>query len=171
MDKITTTIKREWLRTIADRTKRVGYREIKHYWVKRLSRVKVPFQLSYRGGPSKIGSSRRLNNSSNRQNPCKHWHHNDSVFSANRFVPVRNSAIIWDVITPANAPNDRGLAVFWEFFFDLGLYDLPSVPRLGGEVKTTRFGPLPRGGLATPALVAAPLPSPTPIITTLAHCA
>jgi hypothetical protein len=66
MDKVTTTIKREWLRTIADRTKRVGYREIRPYWVKRLSRVKVPFQLRYRGGPSKIGSSRRLNNSSNR---------------------------------------------------------------------------------------------------------
>ena len=129
------------------------------------ARVKVPFQLRYRGGPSKIGSSRRLNNSSNRQNPCKHWHHNDSVFSANRFVPVRNSAIIWDVITPANAPNDRGLAVFGEFFLDLVLYDLPSVPRLGEEVKTTSFARFPGGGLATTALVASHLGTPTRIIT------
>src|SRR5260370_24810900 len=137
MDKITTTIKREWLRTIADRTKRVGYREIKPYWVKRLSRVKVPFQLRYRGGPSKIGSSRRLNNSSNRQNPCKHWHHNDSVFSANRFLPVRNSAIMLYVITPANAPNDRGLAGFWEVFLDLEALAPPSRPRFSEDVKTT----------------------------------
>jgi hypothetical protein len=35
MDKITTTIKREWLKKIANRTKRVEYREIKPYWVKR----------------------------------------------------------------------------------------------------------------------------------------
>jgi hypothetical protein len=45
MDKITTTIKREWLTKIADRTKRVEYREIKPYWVRRLSGVKPPFLL------------------------------------------------------------------------------------------------------------------------------
>jgi hypothetical protein len=45
MDKITTTIEREWLAKIADRTKRVEYREMKPYWVKRLSRVKPPFLL------------------------------------------------------------------------------------------------------------------------------
>jgi sugar/nucleoside kinase (ribokinase family) len=127
------------------------------------ARVKVPFSSVIEVGPRK--SAVRLNNSSNRQNPCKHWHHNDSVFSANRFVPVRNSAIIWDVITPANAPNDRGLAVFGEFFLDLVLYDLPSVPRLGEEVKTTSFARFPGGGLATTALVASHLGTPTRIIT------
>ena len=45
MDEITTTIKREWLEKIANRTKRVEYREIKPYWVKRLSGVKPPFLL------------------------------------------------------------------------------------------------------------------------------
>jgi hypothetical protein len=45
MDKITTTIKREWLAKIANRTKRIEYRELKPYWVKRLSRVHVPFLL------------------------------------------------------------------------------------------------------------------------------
>jgi hypothetical protein len=45
MDKITTTIKREWLKKIANRTKRVEYRKIKRYWVKRLSKVQVPFLL------------------------------------------------------------------------------------------------------------------------------
>ena len=37
MDIITTTIKREWLRKIANRAKRVEYREIKPHWVKRWS--------------------------------------------------------------------------------------------------------------------------------------
>jgi hypothetical protein len=35
MDKITTTIKREWLKKIANRTKRVEYRELKPYRVNR----------------------------------------------------------------------------------------------------------------------------------------
>ena len=68
-------------------------------------------------------------------------------------------------MTPANAPNDRGLAVFGEFFLDLVLYDLPSVPRLGEEVKTTSFARFPGGGLATTALVASRLGTPTRIIT------
>ena len=45
MDTITTTIKREWLREIAAGRKRVEYREIKRYWTRRLSLVKVPFRL------------------------------------------------------------------------------------------------------------------------------
>lgn len=45
MDKITTTIKREWFKSIADGTKRVEYREIKPYWIRRLSNVKTPFLL------------------------------------------------------------------------------------------------------------------------------
>ena len=45
MDKITTTIKREWLKEIANETKHVEYREITPYWDKRLSGVKPPFLL------------------------------------------------------------------------------------------------------------------------------
>jgi hypothetical protein len=45
MDKITTTIKREWLRKIAAGRKTVEYREIKPYWTDRLLKVKVPFHL------------------------------------------------------------------------------------------------------------------------------
>jgi hypothetical protein len=45
MNKITTTIEREWLREIAAGRKVVEYREIKPYWVKRLSKVKAPFAL------------------------------------------------------------------------------------------------------------------------------
>jgi hypothetical protein len=45
MDKITTTIKREWLGEIAARRKMIEYREIKPYWIERLSRVKAPFLL------------------------------------------------------------------------------------------------------------------------------
>jgi hypothetical protein len=45
MDKITTTIKREWLREIAAGRKQVEYREIKPYWTRRLSGIKTPFHL------------------------------------------------------------------------------------------------------------------------------
>ena len=45
MDKITTTIKQEWLKKIANWTKRVEYRELKPYWIMRLSQVRVPFLL------------------------------------------------------------------------------------------------------------------------------
>src|ERR1700757_4147910 len=45
MDIITTTVKREWLKKIANRTKRVECRELKPYWVKRLSQVRMPFLL------------------------------------------------------------------------------------------------------------------------------
>jgi hypothetical protein len=45
MDKITTTIKREWLREIAAGRKRVEYREIKPYWIQRLARAEPPFLL------------------------------------------------------------------------------------------------------------------------------
>ena len=35
-DRITTTIKRQWLAEIIEGTKRIEYREIKPYWTKRL---------------------------------------------------------------------------------------------------------------------------------------
>ena len=45
MDKITTTIKRQWLREIIAGRKRIEYREIKPYWTERLARVSSPFVL------------------------------------------------------------------------------------------------------------------------------
>lgn len=45
MDRITTTIKRTWLREIAAGWKKVEYREIKPYWTRRLSGVRAPFLL------------------------------------------------------------------------------------------------------------------------------
>jgi hypothetical protein len=45
MDKITTTIKREFLQQIAAGEKSVEYCEMKPYWAKRLSGVKTPFVL------------------------------------------------------------------------------------------------------------------------------
>jgi sugar/nucleoside kinase (ribokinase family) len=69
------------------------------------------------------------------------------------------------MMASASAPNDRGLAVFGEFFIDLVFYDLPRVPRLGEEVKTAHFARFPGGGLATTALVAASLGTPTRVIT------
>jgi hypothetical protein len=45
MDKITTTIKREWLREIAAGRKPIEYRQIKPYWIRRLSTVEAPFLL------------------------------------------------------------------------------------------------------------------------------
>jgi ribokinase len=57
------------------------------------------------------------------------------------------------------------LVVFGEFFLDLVFYDLPSLPALGEEVKTRRYAEFPGGGLATTALVAAGLGTPTAVIT------
>ena len=52
MDKITTTIEREWLREIIAGRKKIEYREIKPYWTKRFSRVKPPFVLRLINGMS-----------------------------------------------------------------------------------------------------------------------
>jgi len=68
-------------------------------------------------------------------------------------------------MTPASARNDRGLVVFGEFFIDLVFYDLLRVPRMGEEVKTASLARFPGGGLATTALVAAGLGTPTKVIT------
>src|SRR5688572_14802588 len=45
MEKLTTTIKREWLREIVAGRKTVEYREIKPYWTTRLRSVRRPFLL------------------------------------------------------------------------------------------------------------------------------
>jgi hypothetical protein len=45
IEKITTTIKREWLREIVSGRKRIEYREIKPYWTEQLEGRSVPFLL------------------------------------------------------------------------------------------------------------------------------
>ncbi len=45
LDRITTTIKREWLAEIIAGTKKIEYRQIKPYWTERLKNVAVPFEL------------------------------------------------------------------------------------------------------------------------------
>ena len=49
-DRITTTIKREWLARIIAGTKKIEYRQIKPYWTKRFAKVSVPFELRLRNG-------------------------------------------------------------------------------------------------------------------------
>jgi hypothetical protein len=49
-DRITTTIKREWLAQIIAGTKKIEYRQIKPYWTKRFAKVSVPFELRLRNG-------------------------------------------------------------------------------------------------------------------------
>ena len=44
-DKITTTIKRQWLSEIIEGVKRIEYRQIKPYWTKRLRDISLPFEL------------------------------------------------------------------------------------------------------------------------------
>ena len=73
--------------------------------------------------------------------------------------------MISNMVSSASARSDRGLVVFGEFFFDLVFYDLPTVPQMGREVKTASFERFPGGGLATTALVAARLGTPTKAIT------
>jgi sugar/nucleoside kinase (ribokinase family) len=63
------------------------------------------------------------------------------------------------------ATNPANLVVFGEFFVDLVFYGLPSVPRMGEEVKTKKFAISPGGGLATTSLIAAGLGTPTSVIT------
>ena len=45
MEKLTTTIQRQWLREIVAGRKTVEYREIKPYWTQRFERVGRPFLL------------------------------------------------------------------------------------------------------------------------------
>ena len=52
MDKLTTTIKRQFLREIVAKRKRVEYREIKPYWERRLQRIRVLFRLRLINGMS-----------------------------------------------------------------------------------------------------------------------
>src|SRR5437588_5813457 len=68
-------------------------------------------------------------------------------------------------MAPASPRSHQRLIIFGEFYLDLIFYDLPDLPRLGEEVKTSRFAELPGGGLATTALVAAGLGTSTAVIT------
>jgi hypothetical protein len=52
MNKLTTTIKRQWLREIVAGTKTVEYRDIKPYWEHQLARVSTPFRLRLINGMS-----------------------------------------------------------------------------------------------------------------------
>jgi hypothetical protein len=52
VDRITTTIKRQWLRDIVAGRKKVEYREIKPYWTRRLATVASPFELRLINGMS-----------------------------------------------------------------------------------------------------------------------
>jgi len=59
MDTITTTIKREWLREIVAGRKKVEYRDIKPYWIRRWWRSEVfgthkPFSIMNYGNKSKL---------------------------------------------------------------------------------------------------------------------
>jgi sugar/nucleoside kinase (ribokinase family) len=67
--------------------------------------------------------------------------------------------------TRNDRPEQRSLVVFGEFFRDLVFYDLPNAPRMGEEVKTASIARFPGGGLATTALIAASLGTPTKAIT------
>lgn len=53
MKTLTTTIKREWLAKIVAGTKKIEYRELKPYWVERLAKYTLPFQLRLINGMSK----------------------------------------------------------------------------------------------------------------------
>jgi hypothetical protein len=49
-DRITTTIKRQWLAEIIAGTKKIEYRQIKPYWTKRFDKVSMPFELRLLNG-------------------------------------------------------------------------------------------------------------------------
>lgn len=53
IDRLTTTIEREWLAQIVAGAKKTEYREIKPYWTKRLEAVSRPFELRLINGMQK----------------------------------------------------------------------------------------------------------------------
>ena len=53
MQKLTTTIKREYFIAILSFKKKIEYRDIKEYWVNRLAKYKPPFLLRLINGMSK----------------------------------------------------------------------------------------------------------------------
>ena len=53
MDRITTTIEREWLADIVAGTQRTEYRQIKAYWRRRFGSVSLPFELRLINGMQK----------------------------------------------------------------------------------------------------------------------
>jgi hypothetical protein len=59
-ERLTTTIKRQWLAEIIAGTKKIEYREIKPYWTEILKSVKTPFELRLLNGmnPPRAGSHR-----------------------------------------------------------------------------------------------------------------
>jgi sugar/nucleoside kinase (ribokinase family) len=72
------------------------------------------------------------------------------------------------ILAAMTSPSTRtraDLVVFGEFFFDLVFFNLPRAPKMGEEVKTEHFAEFPGGGVATTALVAAGLGTPTAVIT------
>lgn len=53
MQRITTTIKRDWLVAIFEGKKKIEYREIKPYWTKKLAGLTKPFELHLVNGRRK----------------------------------------------------------------------------------------------------------------------
>ena len=53
MDRLTTTIEREWLADIVAGVKKTEYRDIKPYWTKKLEAVSRPFELRLINGMQK----------------------------------------------------------------------------------------------------------------------
>jgi hypothetical protein len=53
MDRLTTTIEREWLADIIAGVKKTEYRDIKPYWTKKLEAVSRPFELRLINGMQK----------------------------------------------------------------------------------------------------------------------
>ena len=56
MDRITTTIKREFLAEIVRGDKKIEYRELKAYWTNKLTEVSTPFELHLINGTQTISS-------------------------------------------------------------------------------------------------------------------
>ncbi|HTQ96595.1 MAG TPA: carbohydrate kinase family protein [Candidatus Acidoferrum sp.] len=103
------------------------------------------------------------------ETPLKYRCHNVSVFLILPLKAPTLFVIISDVTSRIPSPRNGSLVIFGEFFFDYVFYNLPAAPRMGEEVKTKHFGVFPGGGLATTALVAAKLGTPTKVITKVGH--
>lgn len=88
LNKLTTTIKRQWLQEIVAGRKRTEYREIKPYWTKKLKQVQPPFLLRLINGMQHRAPEVTVLIDKVRKNTRR----GDYELSIQRIVAVRN----WD---------------------------------------------------------------------------
>lgn len=85
MDRLTTTIKRQWLREIVAGRKKVEYRQIKKYWTEKLSKVGTPFELRLINGMTRCAPEVIVRIDKVRRN----WRHREYELHIGKVLRIR----------------------------------------------------------------------------------